>query len=197
MEMVSKAEQADALQGIALIETLAMTLTVMAFGWIFAWLSGMGLAFDVFIINAVRLSVHLALRGLTLTHRFFSGDGPYRWSGPSARAFSSQEPFSRRLDFDRMLQCPVLEPRCVCWARTVLRVALAGNTLAQSLLHAVCIKGLVRKETQFIAYVVWPRSVIATPWFSSSLARTAVDLVSVRGSRDACLGGTEKLLIRF
>lgn len=147
MEMVSKAEQADALQGIALIETLAMTLTVMAFGWIFAWLSGMGLAFDVFFINAVRLSFHLALRGLPLTRQCFSGDGPCRRSGPSARAISSQEPFSRRLDFDRMLQCPVLGPRCVCWARTVRRFALAWEKLAQSILHAVCIKGLIRKET--------------------------------------------------
>ncbi|GAA5902991.1 uncharacterized protein JCM6883_002656 [Sporobolomyces salmoneus] len=52
LEMVSKTEQADALQGIALIETLAMTLTVSAFGAIFAGLSEMGRAFDVFFINA-------------------------------------------------------------------------------------------------------------------------------------------------
>ncbi|GAA5931071.1 uncharacterized protein JCM15063_002535 [Sporobolomyces koalae] len=52
MEMVSKAEQADALQGIALIETLAMTLTVSVFGVIFAHLSEAGRPFDVFFINA-------------------------------------------------------------------------------------------------------------------------------------------------
>ena len=53
MEMVSKAEQADALQAIALIETLAMTLTVSVFGAIFAELSKVGKAFDVFFINSV------------------------------------------------------------------------------------------------------------------------------------------------
>ncbi|GAA6008404.1 hypothetical protein JCM11491_004463 [Sporobolomyces phaffii] len=52
MEMVSPSEQADALQGIALIETLAMTLTVSVFGAIFAGLSEVGKAFDVFFINA-------------------------------------------------------------------------------------------------------------------------------------------------
>ncbi|GAA5955795.1 hypothetical protein JCM3765_001854 [Sporobolomyces pararoseus] len=52
MEMVSKAEQADALQGIALIETLAMTLTVSVFGALFAELSKTGKAFDVFFINS-------------------------------------------------------------------------------------------------------------------------------------------------
>lgn len=67
--MVSKTEQADALQGIALIETLAMTLTVSAFGAIFAGLSEMGRAFDVFFINAVRFvfSFSCNRRGLPLT----------------------------------------------------------------------------------------------------------------------------------
>ncbi|GAA5885883.1 hypothetical protein JCM16303_000095 [Sporobolomyces ruberrimus] len=52
MEMVSPSEQADALQGIALIETLAMTLTVSVFGAIFAGLSELGRPFDVFFLNA-------------------------------------------------------------------------------------------------------------------------------------------------
>jgi len=51
--MVSPAEQADALQGIALIETLAMTLTTSVFGAIFAYFSEVGRPFDVFFTNAV------------------------------------------------------------------------------------------------------------------------------------------------
>lgn len=53
MEMVEREEEADALSGIALIETLATVVTVSVFGAVFAALSEIGKAQWVFGLNAV------------------------------------------------------------------------------------------------------------------------------------------------
>ncbi|GAA5858678.1 hypothetical protein JCM8547_001417 [Rhodosporidiobolus lusitaniae] len=52
LEMVKKEEQADALQGIALNECVAMMLTISASGWIFSILSESGQANLTFFVNA-------------------------------------------------------------------------------------------------------------------------------------------------
>ncbi|GAA5905506.1 hypothetical protein JCM6882_004771 [Rhodosporidiobolus microsporus] len=52
LEMVPEGEQQDALQGIALAETIAMMGTISASGEIFAYLSEIGRALDTFYFNA-------------------------------------------------------------------------------------------------------------------------------------------------
>ncbi|BGP19974.1 hypothetical protein JCM10213_006751 [Rhodosporidiobolus nylandii] len=53
LEMLAdKDEHADALQGIAMSETLAMMLTIAASGWVFAKLSEVGRAEETFYLNA-------------------------------------------------------------------------------------------------------------------------------------------------
>ncbi|GAA5934400.1 hypothetical protein JCM1841_000912 [Sporobolomyces salmonicolor] len=61
LDMVEPAEQADALQEIALIETLASVITVSLFGAIFAEMSERGRAFDVFFLNAAVALVAAAI----------------------------------------------------------------------------------------------------------------------------------------
>ncbi|GAA6039944.1 hypothetical protein JCM8097_002633 [Rhodosporidiobolus ruineniae] len=57
LEMVEKHEQADALQGIALSETLAMMLTISVSGEVFAKLSELGRGEQVFYVNAANALV--------------------------------------------------------------------------------------------------------------------------------------------
>ncbi|GAA5827654.1 hypothetical protein JCM11251_001773 [Rhodosporidiobolus azoricus] len=52
MEMVEEGEQADALQGIALSETLALMLSVAGYGLVFSKLSELGRSHHTFYINA-------------------------------------------------------------------------------------------------------------------------------------------------
>ncbi|ORY86053.1 hypothetical protein BCR35DRAFT_302705 [Leucosporidium creatinivorum] len=52
LELVPAAQQSEALAGIALVETIAMTLTVSVFGLVFAYLSEIGQPFLVFDLNA-------------------------------------------------------------------------------------------------------------------------------------------------
>ncbi|GAA5896398.1 hypothetical protein JCM5296_002721 [Sporobolomyces johnsonii] len=79
LDMVEPAEQADALQGIALVETLASVITVSMFGAIFAELSERGRGFDVFFLNAAVALVAAAIlqfvrfppkRESTVRHRY-------------------------------------------------------------------------------------------------------------------------------
>lgn len=49
--MLRKDQQSDGLAAIALLESLAMTVTVSLFGMIFAFLSGVGLGSLIFVIN--------------------------------------------------------------------------------------------------------------------------------------------------
>lgn len=51
MEMVPKQDQPNALSAIALMESLALTVTVSLFGFIFAYLSEIGKANLVFVLN--------------------------------------------------------------------------------------------------------------------------------------------------
>lgn len=67
MEMVDSSQKADALSGIALVETAATVGTLSAFGQLFAHLSAVGKPNLVFIANGVSTACHTNDTDLWLT----------------------------------------------------------------------------------------------------------------------------------